>query len=408
MLIDCCPLIHSSMSGLLSTLSGQLNLRDHVRAYVGIPLIKKIVTLNLARGDRVIFTSALLSMIWVVVFLSIALGQGLSTAVHLIHVGVKSSGSEPTLAYAGAVLLFAVCPLPLLILVSQFIESAFAILWPPETGTRRTHGVADISMFRSIPLFSTLSDDDLGAIAAQSKEVTYDAGHAIVQQGDRTNTFYSVTRGAVVVERAESSQNIKVVARLGIGDCFGETATLKDDVRSATVRALTQTTVIELDGATFEKVAAQVGGVDFVAVLRAANTLSKSSLFKGLPPERVSSLATKFVPRPVPKGHNVVTFGEEGQEFYLLAKGEVEVLSENGTRVAMLKEGEVFGEVALLRNVRRTATVRTTADSLLLVLSRDVFLQALQQDLSLSQRVEEMVSARNAPAPQVLSSASGH
>jgi CRP-like cAMP-binding protein len=48
----------------------------------------------------------------------------------------------------------------------------------------------------------------------------------------------------------------------------------------------------------------------------------------------------------------------------------------------------------LLRNVPRTATVRTLTDSLLLVLSREVFLQALQADLSLSERAEQSARAR--------------
>src|SRR6185295_17901615 len=149
---------------------------------------------------------------------------------------------------------------------------------------------------RSIPLFSKLSDEDLAAIASHSKEVTYDAGASIVEQGTAGNTFYSVRRGVVVVERGETPEHARVVARLGAGDCFGETAMLKDGVRTATVRALTQTTLIELASDAFEKVVAKVGGVDFAAVLRAASAIGKSRLFRELPPERLSSLATKFVP----------------------------------------------------------------------------------------------------------------
>ena len=40
LLFDLCPMVHSSASGILSTVSGQMNLREHVRAYVGLPLIK--------------------------------------------------------------------------------------------------------------------------------------------------------------------------------------------------------------------------------------------------------------------------------------------------------------------------------------------------------------------------------
>src|SRR5207237_9987855 len=138
----------------------------------------------------------------------------------------------------------------------------------------------------------------------------------------------------------------KGVARLGIGDCFGETAMLKDGVRTATVRALTQTTLIELASDAFEKVVAKVGGVDFAAVLRAASAIGKSRLFRELPPERLSSLATKFVPRAVPAGTDVVKYGDQGDEFFLVAKGHVDVLSQDGKKLNQLADGEVFGEIA--------------------------------------------------------------
>jgi ATP-binding cassette subfamily B protein len=185
-----------------------------------------------------------------------------------------------------------------------------------------------------------------------------------------------------------------VVARLGAGDCFGETAMLKDGVRTASVRAATRTVVIELASEAFEKMVATVGGVDFAQVLRAASAIGKSKLFRGLPQERLSSLASRFVPRSVAAATDVVKFGDEGHEFFLIARGEVEVLSSEGKLLTKLKDGDHFGEIALLRSVPRTATVRTTVDSLVLVLSREVFLSALHADLTLSQRVEQIAASR--------------
>jgi len=393
LLIDLCPFVHSSMGGLLSTVSGQLKLREHVRAYVGLPLIKNILAFKLARADRALFLSALLSLAWIFSFVFVVLGLGLPTAVDLIHVGVKESGPGTALTYVGAVLLFAVCPLPLLVLVSQAIEMGFEVLWPPEIGAKRSRGVQDLSVFRSIPLFSKLSDEDLATIASHSREVTYAPGHVIVEQGTQGETFYSVRQGVVTVERGEQDR-AKIVARLGVGDCFGETAMLKDGVRTATVKSMTQVVLIELASEAFEKVVATVGGVDFASVLRAANTIGKSRLFRELPAERLSSLATRFVPRTVPANTDVVRFGEHGDEFYLVGKGQLEVLDANGKKLVSLGDGDHFGEVALLRNIPRTATVRTVSDSLLLVLSREVFLQALHADLSLSERVEAMAAAR--------------
>jgi CRP-like cAMP-binding protein len=322
------------------------------------------------------------------------LGVGLSTGMKLIELGGKQSGAMQVLTGVGAMALFAICPVPILLGVTQLIESAFVVLWPRDTGGRQASGAADLSAFRSIPLFSKLKDEDLAAIAAQSKQVTYGAGELIVEEGSPGDTFYSFRSGSVIVARGASSDRARVVARLGAGDCFGETAMLKDGVRTASVRAATRTVVIELASEAFEKMVATVGGVDFAQVLRAASAIGKSKLVRGLPPERLSSLASRFVPRSVPASTDVVKFGDEGHEFFLIARGEVEVLSSEGKLLTKLKDGDHFGEIALLRSVPRTATVRTTQDSLVLVLSREVFLSALHADLTLSQRVEQIAASR--------------
>jgi CRP-like cAMP-binding protein len=72
----------------------------------------------------------------------------------------------------------------------------------------------------------------------------------------------------------------------------------------------------------------------------------------------------------------------------------VEVLAADGKKLTQLGDGDHFGEIALLRQVPRTATVRTTTETLLLVLSREVFLRALHADLSLSARVEQIAQSR--------------
>lgn len=399
LLFDLCPLVQSSIESILSTATGQAQVRDQLRSFVGLPLLKAMVTFSVRRWGGFLVFSGLLGGLWLLALFLMIFGLGLTTAMRLIELGGTVSGNMQWVAGGGAMALFAICPLPLVLAAFQFIESAFEFFWPRETGGKTAGGAAEFAAFRSIPLFSKLSDHDLAKIASHSREVTYGAGEKIVEEGAPGNTFCSIRRGTVTVIRGEASQRPRVVARLGAGDCFGETAMLKDGVRTATVRAVTETVVIELASEAFEKVVATVGGVDFAAVLRAASAIGKSKLFKELPPERLSSLASKFIPRSVPSNTNVITFGETGDEFFLIAKGTVDVLSGEGKKLVSLKDGDVFGEIALLRNVPRTATVRTTTDTLVLVLGRDVFLQALRADLALSSRVEEIAASRTGERP---------
>lgn len=396
LLFDLCPLATTSMDAMLSSLSTEPHLRERLRGFVGLPLLKTLFTFGFARVGGWLVVAGLLALGWFAALLYFMVGVGFDTALELIELTVGLTGPWRIVTGTGAFVLFLVCPSPLILVAFAGIESFFTAFWPRETGGRQLGGVAAVEAFRSIPLFSALPDRDLALIAEQSREVTYGAGERIVEEGAPGNTFCSIRRGSVEVVRGEGSARPRVVARLSVGDCFGETAMLKDGVRTATVRAVTETVVIELASDAFEKVVATVGGVDFSTVLRAANAIGKSKLFKDLPPERLSSLASRFVPRTVPKDTDVVTFGEEGQEFFLIAKGQVDVLSGEGKKLVTLGDGDVFGEIALLRNVPRTATVRTTVDTLVLVLGRDVFLSALQADLALSAKVEEMAAAREA------------
>ncbi len=104
--------------------------------------------------------------------------------------------------------------------------------------------------------------------------------------------------------------------------------------------------------------------------------LRSMSLFAALPAPTVESLARSLEPLAVAAGVDVIVEGEEGDCFYVIADGEVDVVK-GGHLVATLGRGEGFGEIALLHGVPRTATVMTRSDASLFVLEREAFLVAL-------------------------------
>lgn len=104
--------------------------------------------------------------------------------------------------------------------------------------------------------------------------------------------------------------------------------------------------------------------------------LSSHGLFAGLPAPVLEGLARELEPVRVPGGRQVIREGEVGDHFFLVARGEVEV-STAGERIRTLGAGTGFGEIALLHNVRRTASVVATSDCLLYALGRRPFLEAL-------------------------------
>jgi CRP-like cAMP-binding protein len=93
------------------------------------------------------------------------------------------------------------------------------------------------------------------------------------------------------------------------------------------------------------------------------------------------SLATKervastLVPLSVSAGEVVIRAGDDGDRFYIVGNGELDI--DAGGRHSTAREADYFGEIALLRDVPRTATVKATVDSQLYALQRDDFLAAV-------------------------------
>jgi hypothetical protein len=106
---------------------------------------------------------------------------------------------------------------------------------------------------------------------------------------------------------------------------------------------------------------------------QAFSLLRQCPLFAPLPLATVEGLALRAVALEVDAGTDVVTQGEPGDRFYLIADGGVEVL-QDGALLRRQGPGESFGEIALLHDVTRTATVRALEPTHLLALDRDLFL----------------------------------
>ena len=102
-------------------------------------------------------------------------------------------------------------------------------------------------------------------------------------------------------------------------------------------------------------------------------------------------LAARLVEVPVAPGEVVIRTGDVGDRFYVVAEGRLEVT--NGAE-ATAGPGDFFGEIALIRDVPRTATVRATAPSRLYALEREDFLAAVTGHSAVQSAGEAVVSER--------------
>jgi CRP-like cAMP-binding protein len=104
----------------------------------------------------------------------------------------------------------------------------------------------------------------------------------------------------------------------------------------------------------------------------------------------IASLADELDFEP---GRTLTKQGTRGQEFVVIAEGAAEVVR-NGVRVNRLVSGDFLGEIALITAQPRTATVKTTAPSRLLVINAGDFRRLLRRMPSIQEKVLEALAER--------------
>jgi MFS family permease len=121
-----------------------------------------------------------------------------------------------------------------------------------------------------------------------------------------------------------------------------------------------------------------LNAIDRAAVIPAERLelMRSNAIFAPLPPSTLERLAETLDEVQVEAGQEVVRQGDSGDRFYLVRDGTLDV-SVDGRPTQSLGAGDSFGEIALLRDVPRTATVTARTDALLYALERSAFIPAV-------------------------------
>ncbi|MEM6734002.1 MAG: cyclic nucleotide-binding domain-containing protein, partial [Myxococcota bacterium] len=214
-----------------------------------------------------------------------------------------------------------------------------------------------------IPLFSFLTEDAFEGVLNSLLLRRFVDGQPIIKEGDAGDSFFVLVEGSVSVTREADGRTLNL-AQLRPGAVFGEMALISNAPRSATVTARGDCDLVELKRAELEKQAHQLASVtqalrQFTQERFLNNLTATSAIFKPFPRTVRNEIVKRFQDFPVDPGDELIGEGEEGQGLFLVLKGQVRVTKKDGgedIQLAILKEGDVFGEIALITDQPTTAS----------------------------------------------------
>ena len=179
------------------------------------------------------------------------------------------------------------------------------------------------------------------------------------------------------------------VGTLGLGAILAPLAIDLVGIRAAMV--ITGALLPLLAGLLWRRISAL--DAEALAPTRELALLRAIPLFKPLPASTIDHLASSLTSVHATPGSEIIRQGEAGDQFYVIVSGEVDV-GADGEPIGTLGPGDYFGEIALLRDVPRTATVTAKTDVELYALDRDEFLSAVTGHPASAEAADAVVSSR--------------
>jgi len=342
-------------------------LRPRALAFVRGPLWHKLVHgQRLDPDERVFAWFGTLSAVYTIVAALLAVRAWQTLLLPLLTSAWSSGEVLPRLAVA--IVVAAVGALIAAALARGLRWLRAPLVWLGGRAAAQRHRDA-LAALRAVPLWAELPEPRLLELARHMRAQDLEPGTEVVRQGERGDQFFVIARG--IFEVVVGGQPAVL---LGRGNYFGERALLKRAPRAASVIAVEPGRVYWIDQVTFDTLLAHDLEVRerLQARLAYRDELADMPLFRELGPAELDVLLGRIVPLTVDAGATIIRQGERGRRFYIVRSGTVEV-SRDGEALAHLGAGEAFGEIALLFDVPRTASVVATKPSQLLALDADDF-----------------------------------
>jgi nitric-oxide synthase, bacterial len=263
-------------------------------------------------------------------------------------------------------------------------------------------------------LFKALSETELETLESSVEVLDVDAGHVIVYEGEIGDALYVIETGSVQVFTFAQDGQERVLAKLNQGQYFGEQALLPGRLgrRNASVRAFSDVRVLKITKMAFQKALSTNNPMHEKLELRAqAQARQKiaqlSHLFGSLKFEQTNLTHNQ----KLKSGEIVFHQGDPGKDFYVVLSGSVGVYQEVEGAMTLkvgLGQGQCFGELALIANKPRQATVIASEPTEVLRIDGQYFLDLYQNTPELRDYIETLQRVYVLPGRGFVTQHAGH
>jgi CRP-like cAMP-binding protein len=244
-----------------------------------------------------------------------------------------------------------------------------------EDRKKASYPIIEENVIASVP---GREDTEVTELLKKAEPVYFAAGETIISEEDAADAFYVIAAGQVTVSKLVTGSP-QVIATLQEGDFFGEVGLLQRVPRTASVTAAgTGTTVLRLDGQTFQEAVATSDLVSDQLAHLLEKRHTQSMLFDALPgltPSSAAVILPEFTLQTYKPDEAIILEGDPAEHFYILIEGDVIVTQRfsdgEDKEINRLSRGSYFGEAGLLTGTERSATVRSGSQSETTVLACD-------------------------------------
>lgn len=238
---------------------------------------------------------------------------------------------------------------------------------------------------------NALNPDNLQKLLKTLKVEKFPAGSTLFSRGDTVNSQFYLVKGDI--DLVGDSGILKTI-QTGSSDAFNCIAHILP--RTVSARAHTDSVVIKVDGELVDvmltwdqtgsfqtsefETSSDEGAEDWMS------RILQTEAFMRIPPANIQAIFMRMESIPVKAGQHIITEGEDGDYFYVIKKGRCLVTrtmpnQTKAVKLADLHDGDMFGEEALISENTRNASVTMLTDGFLNRLSKEDFLELLNEPM---------------------------